>query len=79
MINNHKLIVFRTVYIVTMLMLSLLMFDVIINSSIKALVYLFCILGVTVCYVFLRRKSPFSLFFGEVNSTWFPNIQFSEF
>ena len=38
MINNHKLIVFRTVYIVTMLMLSLLMFDVIINSSIKALV-----------------------------------------
>ncbi len=56
MINNHKLIVFRTVYIVTMLMLSLLMIDGIINSSIKALVYLFCILGVTVCYVFLRRK-----------------------
>lgn len=56
MIKNHKLIVFRTVYIVTMLMLSLLMIDGIINSSIKALVYLFCILGVTVCYGFLRRK-----------------------
>ena len=54
--NNHILIVFRTVYIITMLMLSLLMIDGIINSSIKALVYLFCILGVTVCYVFLRRK-----------------------
>lgn len=53
---NHKLIVFRTVYIVTILMLSLLMIDGIINSSIKALVYLFCILGVTVCYEFLRRK-----------------------
>ena len=52
----HKLTGFNTVYIITMLMLSLLMIDVIIGRSIAALVYLFSIFFVTICYGFLRRK-----------------------
>lgn len=54
--NNHKLIIFRVVFFITLPMLLLLMIDGIINRSIASFMYFLAILLVTICYGVLCRR-----------------------